>query len=179
MRGHTESVDQLAWHPSSYDTLVSVGADGVVRLWDCRMKKGPVTAQLKGENINVAWSPNGRTIAVGNKGDLVSWLDVRAGLKVIQHEQFNCEINEFEWRPSGDSFFLTTGAGGLLIYTCVALILCYTTHFSGKPGDMKRELTLHAHPVNAMCFHFSPNGDYFAVGSADALVSIWDANELI
>ncbi|KAA0201101.1 THO complex subunit [Fasciolopsis buskii] len=165
-RGHNESVDQLCWHPTDPDVLASVGADGAVRLWDCRSKKDPVTAQLKGENINLAWMSDGRCIAVGSKTDLISWLDVRAGLKLIQSEQFNFEINEFAWKPNSDIFLLTTGLGSILVY-------------SGKPGDMKRETSLFAHPVNAMCLQFSPNGKYFAVGSADALVSIWDADEFV
>lgn len=44
---------------------------------------------------------------------------------------------------------------------------------------MRRETSIQAHPVNAMCLQFSPSGEYFAVGSADALVSIWDGDELV
>ena len=51
--------------------------------------------------------------------------------------------------------------------------------FSGKPGEMQRETMLQAHPSNAMCLQFSPSGDYFAIGSADALVSLWDADEFV
>uniref|UniRef100_A0A5K3EZ31 WD_REPEATS_REGION domain-containing protein n=1 Tax=Mesocestoides corti TaxID=53468 RepID=A0A5K3EZ31_MESCO len=164
-RGHTESVDQLAWHPTSSDTLASVGADGTVRLWDCRSKR-TTTVQLKGENINVAWSPDGHTIAVGNKNDLITWVDVRSDLKTIQSEQFAFEINEFSWKPAGDLLLLATGTGSILVY-------------SGKPGEMRREACIQAHPSNAMCLQFSPSGEFFAVGSADALVSVWDADEFV
>ena len=37
---------------------------------------------------------------------------------------------------------------------------------------------LQAHPANCICIEFDPTGKYFAVGSADALVSLWDVNEL-
>ncbi|KAM3182341.1 hypothetical protein ACTXT7_012569 [Hymenolepis weldensis] len=164
-RGHTDSVDQLAWHPTANDSLATVSSDSTVRLWDCRSKR-ITTAQLKGENINLAWSPDGNTIAVGNKSDLITWLDVRADLKVIQSEQFSCEINEFSWKPSSDLMLFATGTGGIMIY-------------SGKSGEMRRECTLPAHPSNAMCLQFSPSGSYFAIGSADALVSLWDADEFI
>ena len=41
------------------------------------------------------------------------------------------------------------------------------------------QLTLsQAHPGNCICIEFDPTGKYFAVGSADALVSLWDASEL-
>ena len=38
--------------------------------------------------------------------------------------------------------------------------------------------SIHAHPGNCICIKFEPKGRYFAVGSVDALVSIWDAEEL-
>lgn len=44
---------------------------------------------------------------------------------------------------------------------------------------MRRETILQAHPSNAMCLQFSPSGGYFAVGSADALVSLWDSDEFV
>jgi len=38
--------------------------------------------------------------------------------------------------------------------------------------------TLKAHTVNCICIEFHPSGDYFAVGSADAIVSLWTADTL-
>lgn len=35
-----------------------------------------------------------------------------------------------------------------------------------------------AHPANCICIEFDPTGQFFATGSADALVSLWDANEI-
>jgi len=68
-----------------------------------------------GENINLAWSPDGHTIAVGNKEDLISFLDVRTG-KTKSVEQFKLEVNEFSWNKTGDLFFLTTGQGSIIIH---------------------------------------------------------------
>ena len=39
-------------------------------------------------------------------------------------------------------------------------------------------IVLQAHTANCICIEFDPTGKYFAVGSADALVSLWDVNEL-
>ena len=30
-----------------------------------------------GENINICWSPDGKCIAVGNKADLIAFIDMR------------------------------------------------------------------------------------------------------
>jgi len=35
-----------------------------------------------------------------------------------------------------------------------------------------------AHTANCICIEFHPSGDYFAVGSADAIVSLWTSDTL-
>lgn len=40
--------------------------------------------QTEGANINIAWSPDGKTVVVGNREDLVTYIDV-AEMK-IKHE---------------------------------------------------------------------------------------------
>ena len=60
-------------------------------------------------------------------------------------------------------FFLTSGSGHV--------------HVLNWP-EMKNQLTLNAHPATCICIEFDPTGQYFAVGSADASVSIWDAEEM-
>ena len=49
------------------------------------------TYSFQGENINIAWAPNGKTIAVGNKEDLVTFIDVRSH-KIQREEQFKFEV---------------------------------------------------------------------------------------
>ena len=48
-----------------------------------------------------------------------------------------------------------------------------------KAGDTAPERTLYAHTANCYCIEFAPNGEHFAVGSADALVSLWSLQELV
>lgn len=65
---------------------------------------------FEGENINITWSPDGHTIAVGNKEDLITFIDMRT-LKPISEQQFNFEVNEMSWNNESDLFFLTNGLG--------------------------------------------------------------------
>ena len=55
-----------------------------------RSKKHDILS-FQGENINIAWAPNGKTIAVGNKEDLVTFIDVRSH-KIQREEQFKFEV---------------------------------------------------------------------------------------
>lgn len=80
LRGHTQTVDQLCWDPTNPDQLVSASPDKTVRFWDYRcipplwgfllmmvaqtcIKEVPT----KGENLNIAWSPDGDHVAVASR----------------------------------------------------------------------------------------------------------------
>ena len=109
-KGHGDSVDQLCWHPTKPDMLATASGDKTVRVWDARSNKAVTTVTTKGENINITWSPDGHTIAVGNKEDLVTFIDSRT-YKVKAERQFKFEVNEISWNMANDLFFLTNGQG--------------------------------------------------------------------
>jgi len=48
-----------------------------VKIFDTRTDRSSTTIETKGENINLAWSPDGSTLAVGNKDDLITFIDVK------------------------------------------------------------------------------------------------------
>lgn len=155
-------MDQLCWHATQPDLLSTASGDKTVRIWDARASKCSAVVNTKGENINITWSPDGNTIAVGNKEDLVTFIDTRTH-KIRAEEQFDFEVNEIAWNNTSDLFFLTNGQG------CI--------HVLSYP-DLKLQHMLKAHPGTCICIEFDPTGKYFATGSADALVSLWDAKEL-
>ena len=73
--GHRDSVEQLRFSPTHTDELVSVSSDKTVKFWDVRQKKEVQSIPTHGENINVAWSPNGKTVCVGDKNDTLTFID--------------------------------------------------------------------------------------------------------
>lgn len=115
-----------------------------------------------GENINITWSRDGNTIAVGNKEDLITFIDTKTN-KIRAEEKFNFEINEIMWNKTSDQMFLTSGQGSI--------------HVLNYP-NLEVLTVLKAHPATCICIDFDQSGKYFAVGSADALTSIWDSEEL-
>ncbi|XP_053200655.1 THO complex subunit 3-like [Panonychus citri] len=163
LKGHSDSVDQLSWHPSHPDILATASLDKTVRLWDARTSKNYSTINTKGENINICWSPDGSSIAVGNKEDLITFIDAKQQ-KIKVEQSFKFEVNEISWNNDNDLFFLTSGQG------CI--------HVLSYP-DLQPQIVLNAHPANCICIEFDSTGKYFAVGSADTMVSLWDANHLV
>lgn len=81
-----------------------------VRLWDLRTSKASKTVRTEGENINLAWSPDGLYLAVGNRDEVLSFIDARKGT-VLKTIRCPTEVNEVKWSPSGSLFFLTLGSG--------------------------------------------------------------------
>lgn len=169
-RGHSDSVEQLAWDPTTPDRLATCSGDQTVKLWDARDKgRKPVSIKTSGENINVAYSPDGKYIAVGNKEDCISIIDTRKS-KVIKRTNFKYEVNEFSWDTTGKYFFLTTGqsSGGGTIEV-----------LEFGPKGLKALKTLPAHSGHCYCLDVDPNGGYIAVGSADTMMSVWSLTDLI
>jgi THO complex subunit 3 len=160
--GHNGPVDQLTWHSSHPDLVATASGDKTVRIWDTRSYKNISTINTKGENINITWSRDGNTIAVGNKEDLITFIDTKTN-KIRAEEKFNFEINEIMWNRTSDQMFLTSGQGSV--------------HVLSYP-NLEVLNVLKAHPATNICIDFDHSGKYFAVGSADALTSIWDADEL-
>jgi WD40 repeat protein len=59
-----------------------------------------LTLHSAGENINLAWSPNGNEIAVGNSNDVISFIDTRK-FEVVNTKSNDVLVNEIEWNHSG------------------------------------------------------------------------------
>ena len=110
LTGHQDSVDQLRWDPKNAEVLGTASGDKTVRIWDARSGKCAHAIETRGENINIRWSPDGQHIAVGDKDDNISFIEMRKA-KVLKSVKFANEVNEMAWEPSSRLLFLTTGAG--------------------------------------------------------------------
>jgi len=163
LKGHTDSVDQLAWHPSHADVLGTASGDKTVRVWDARAGKCSYVVETSGQNINIAWSPDGQYIVTGNKKDVVSVIDTRK-YKVISEKKFDAMVNELAFSRDGEYLLITTGMGSVKVLSF---------------PSFKPETQFTAHSSTALCLDFDPTGRYLATGGADALVALWDLEEMV
>jgi len=163
LKGHEDAVDQIAWHPSDPNSIATVSTDKTLRLWDIRTPTKTVACiATKGEVINMNWKADGSTIALGNKDDLVSFVDLKTH-KIQSDKQFDFEVNEIAWNTTDSNFYVTSGNGAIHVLSYPALLPL---------------LEVPAHTAHCICLKFSPDKVHFATGGADALINIWDVAEL-
>lgn len=129
----------------------------------CLAAKCAYTIQTPGENINICWSPDSQTIGVGNKEDVISFIDTRQW-KIFREFNNEGEANEIGWDLHGSHFIITTGLGSVKMLDWPSL----------QPVH-----TMQAHTASVYCFEVDPRGRYMALGAADAIVSIWDTEDLV
>lgn len=171
LRGHTGSVEALAWAPEPGGAILASGAsERAVKLWDTRSGKATNTISIKGQPLSMVWTHDGSGLAVGSRDDSLSLIDTRKG-RIAATVQFSQELNEFAITPEG------------LLYA--ALVQRSVTD-DGYVGVYKLQADLcglsavgrvSAHTSTVLQLRFSPDGKQFVTGSADSCVTIWDAGE--
>ena len=58
-------VEQISWQPTNENVLASTSNDKTIKIWDIRTPQSFKSEKTKGTSINLAWRPDGNTIAVG------------------------------------------------------------------------------------------------------------------
>lgn len=196
LRGHTESVDQLVWHPLNPDILATASADKTVRIWDTRSNSqqgqatqattGPGSSQIvqtPGANINIAYHPSGNYLAVGDKADTVSIIDTRQGN--IIHTVYSRKPAPSKAADGSDPALKTIWSSTeeinelcwspdgelLLVSSSTGAIHIHTT------TDYSRAHSIVAHTANVFCLQWDPYSRYVASASSDSMISLWDTRE--
>ncbi|KAJ3340596.1 vacuolar protein sorting-associated protein 1 [Gonapodya sp. JEL0774] len=165
LRGHLEAVNTVCWDPVSRDRLASASKDKTVRIWDQRTAKCEKTVHTSHENVCLAFSPDGKQLAVADndRTETVTTVDVGQGV-VLTTTKIGYEVTELLYSLTGDYLFIATLDGQILVYSV---------------ATMTRVHTVHGHTANIYSIKIDPRGRYLASGAADGIVSIFDSSELI
>jgi WD40 repeat protein len=149
-------------------TLATCGSDwkpgrrddsrGTIRLWD-------VATGARRHNFEVgefgadyiAWSPDGSTIAGGDRSYGFGFWDARTGRRLAVFELAPAEDGGFvHWRPDGGAALVTTGSGFKVFV------------------PKTRRIIFNARPVDSFGAQWRPDGRAVAAYGSDFSVHIWD-----
>ncbi|GAA5979031.1 hypothetical protein JCM11641_004949 [Rhodosporidiobolus odoratus] len=163
-RGHTGEVSCVRWSPAHPERLASCSAsaqDKALHFWDIRQGSKPTsTVETYGDNITMTWSPDGKTIILGNRSDKVIWVDVESQT-VTNRIDMTKETNEAVFSHNG-SLLITTVEGRAHINAFPSNTPVHTVHISGNSTAVA---------------DLDPRGRYFAAGGNDTTLTLWETEE--
>jgi WD40 repeat protein len=166
----TRELTKLCWHPTN-SQFTFVGMDKTLEIWDVRGHKPSSTIALPtGENINVTWSRNGQYIALGNRSDYLTIVDVIAN-KTITNVKFSYEVNEMAWSYNSDHLMISHGGfsdgGGVKVLEIDPSNNCEEVY-----GAI-------AHTAATVALRIDPQYKKLVTSGADSTVVIWDLEDMV
>ncbi|RHZ02210.1 hypothetical protein DYB26_000650 [Aphanomyces astaci] len=181
MQGHSDSINQLMWNPTSKHHLATAGNDKSVRLWDAKSAKSTSSIALSSAVMNVAYSHDGKYIAAlctGSTRDTgsISLIDTRKH-KVVTRMPTPYEFQDMLFSESG---FLFAAAGHSAGYGTLEVLQIVPDAADRKlPPTLENVHKVHAaHSGSCFAIDLARNGRMLALGGVDSLVSLWDLDEV-
>lgn len=163
IHGHTSEIDHICWNMEEPHLVATAALDRTLKIWDVRYVEPIANVKLKNETVSLSWSSSGTDIAVADKADVVSFIDPKAGFKIGRDQKFQYEICELAWNKECDFLYIATGDGKLHLYSY---------------PDLQNFMIIDAFGSSCGCLRFDKTGKYFALGSNDAISSVWENENL-
>ena len=200
LRGHTFSLQYLAWSPDGR-WLASSAMDSTCRIWDVATKECIKTLNYETGHVNgVAWHPEGKYIATAGS-ELRFWNPVDGSQiqKPLQMEgcqslaftadgahliavdnKGQCHVMDTDTWKVANKFNAQIGS-------CQSVAVFGNAKFaiSGSDGavtiwsfpECVKLTTLDGHEASVNSVSWDPTGNYLASGSSDKLVKIWSLSQ--
>lgn len=159
VEGHSDAIFRSFWRQGG--TMLTVGQDNTIRLWDTAQGIETQRWHLHQHKITSAvWSPdNTRLLTSSLDSSLCLWTP-SADTNLTPWKRLRQPITSAAWSPDGSTIAAGCADGSLALL---------------QVASGKQVLTIKAHKGDITCLAWSPDGRAIATGSMDKLVYVWDA----
>lgn len=158
--GHSNTISALMWNPASVDSFATSTYNGV-RLWNCSQEEPERVLGWKGSLLDLAYSPDGKTLAVGCQDGAAHVWHLPDGDDLFMNG-YQTKLRELTWDKT--SSYLATGGGDVVI----------VWDFSGSGPSGRKPLTLSGHEGFVSVLAFSPKDLKLVSGGLDGKVFVWN-----
>jgi WD40 repeat protein len=157
LQGHSDDVYGVAYSPDGR-LIATAGADDTARIWDASNGDLLQTLKTNGYALDVAFSPDGKTLATGDRHSARLW-DVDSGRELQRLNTVGHKVYAVAFSPDGTQ--LATAEDDSTARTWSVRTGKPLQVFRGDTGD-----------VNDVAF--SSDGQVLATSSSDKTVRIWN-----
>ncbi|MFL5240711.1 MAG: tetratricopeptide repeat protein [Gemmataceae bacterium] len=161
LQGPTAEVTDFAMSPDG-KTVASVNRAGTAIVWDLTTHRPRRTIQMGGWLSAVAFSPDGKVLAIGAQYGIVKLLDAETGKERALLERFQLAVSftlSLVFSPDGKMLATSDREGLVRLWDLTT-------------GRLHASLRGHTSAVGAL--NFSPDGKTLASASGDRTVRLWD-----
>ncbi|XP_061952171.1 WD-40 repeat-containing protein MSI4-like [Populus nigra] len=196
--GHEDTVEDVAFCPSSAQEFCSVGDDSCLILWDARAGTSPAIKVERAHNADlhcVDWNPqDDNLILTGSADTSVCMFDRRnltsngVGLPVYKFEGHKAAVLCVQWSPDKASVFGSSAEDGLLNIWDYEKVGKKTEHPTRAPSSPAGLFFQHAgHRDKVVDFHWNASDPWTVVSVSDdcdttgggGTLQIWRMSDLI
>lgn len=174
---HSKAVECISWNPKTDYTFASVGRDDSIKIWkgfhgtlekEIKVVKDisnqPATCHL------VKYSADGEILSVVDRDSTITFYSVTNNYKKVKEIKLHEHIYQFTWFNHNHSFFMCALHDGSIPVYKIDL---------AKEEFAQLKTTLTGHRSSVTCISLDPKGHYFAVGSNEGVVSIWNTASML
>ncbi|KAL1909964.1 hypothetical protein Sste5344_004153 [Sporothrix stenoceras] len=181
LKGHTATIEKVAFNPIKDAELCSVSADGVVKFWDVRTKTCTNEVRVSGEASTLVWAPDGDFLIVGGKekgsiGSSKLFILDRTQSTPAAVKTMPVRTNDLAFCWSSKRVFVATGDGRTRILSFPDLEPVLKVNYPVAEGESD-EFSLKGHSAECLSVALSPTGRTLATGGTDAIIALWDTTK--